>query len=338
MGPTCSIGPVKIEHMRHSEMWRVGGRPGSCENGAVTGAVAAVIAVVGPTAVGKSDVAVALARAVGGEVINADSMQLYQGMDIGTAKLTETERQGVPHHLLDIWPVTQRAAVAEYQRLARTAIDRLVAEGRPAILAGGSGLYVHATLDDFEFPGTDPELRAELEAQLAEVGPGAMHARLAAADPAAAAAILPSNGRRVVRALEVIELTGGRFTATLPGHRPHYPHTLRLGLTADRALLDERITRRVDVMWGRGLIDEVRALEQIGLREGVTASRALGYKQVLAFLRGEMSEQDAREQTVKETKRFARRQESWFRRDPHVRWLDQTGDRLYDAALELVRG
>ena len=303
----------------------------------MTGA-AAVIAVVGPTAVGKSDLAVALARAIGGEVINADSMQLYRGMDIGTAKLTEAERQGVLHHLLDIWPVTERAAVAEYQSLARATINRLVAEGRPAILVGGSGLYVHATLDDFEFPGTDPELRADLEAQLAEVGAGAMHARLSAADPAAAAAILPSNGRRIVRALEVIELTGGRFTATLPGHRPHYPRTLRLGLTAERAVLDERITRRVDVMWERGLIDEVRSLERVGLREGVTASRALGYKQVLAFLAGEISEQDAREQTVKETKRFVRRQESWFRRDPHVRWLDQTGEELYEAALELVQG
>jgi tRNA dimethylallyltransferase len=298
----------------------------------------AVIAVVGPTAVGKSDLAVALAHAVGGEVVNADSMQLYRGMDIGTAKLTEAERQGVPHHLLDIWPVTERAAVAEYQRLARATIDGLLARGRAAILVGGSGLYVHATLDDFEFPGTDPEVRAELEAQLAEVGPGALHARLAAADPGAAAAILPSNGRRIVRALEVIELTGGRFTATLPGHRPHYPHTLRLGLTADRALLDERITRRVDVMWERGLIDEVRALEQVGLREGVTASRALGYKQVLAYLAGDISEQDAREQTVRQTRRFARRQESWFRRDPHVHWLDQTGAGLYESALALVRG
>jgi tRNA dimethylallyltransferase len=302
----------------------------------VTGAVA-VIAVVGPTAVGKSDLAVSLARVTGGEVINADSMQLYRGMDIGTAKLTEAERQGVPHHLLDIWPVTQRAAVAEYQQLARAAIDRRVTEGRPAILVGGSGLYVHATLDDFEFPGTDPELRADLEAQLAEVGPGVLHDRLTAADPAAAAAILPSNGRRIVRALEVIELTGGRFTATLPGHRPHYPHTLRLGLTAERAVLDERITRRVDVMWERGLVDEVRALASVGLREGVTASRALGYKQVLAFLAGEISEQDARELTVKETKRFVRRQESWFRRDPHVRWLDQTGDGVLETALELVR-
>ena len=295
-----------------------------------------MLAVVGPTAVGKSDLAVTLARAVGGEVVNADSMQLYRGMDIGTAKLTDVERRGVPHHLLDIWPVTERAAVAEYQRLARAEIDRLLAAGRTPVLVGGSGLYVHATLDDFEFPGTDPEIRSALEADLADVGPGAMHARLAAVDPGAAASILPSNGRRIVRALEVVELTGGRFAATLPGHRPHYPHTLRLGLTADRAVLDERITRRVDVMWERGLVDEVRALERVGLRDGVTASRALGYKQVLAFLAGEASEEEAREQTVRETKRFARRQESWFRRDPHVHWLDQAGTDVVETALELL--
>jgi tRNA dimethylallyltransferase len=297
----------------------------------------AVIAIVGPTAVGKSDLAVALARAIGGEVVNADSMQVYRGMDIGTAKLTEAERQGVAHHLLDIWPVTERAAVAEYQRLARACVDQLIQSGRPAVLVGGSGLYVHATLDDFEFPGTDPQLRAELESQLAQEGPGAMHARLAILDPAAAAAILPSNGRRIVRALEVVALTGGRFAATLPGNRPHYPHSLRIGLTADRALLDDRISRRVDLMWERGLIDEVRALERVGLREGVTASRALGYKQVLACLAGEISEQEARAHTVKETKRFARRQESWFRRDRHVHWLDQTVADPLNAVLDLGR-
>jgi tRNA dimethylallyltransferase len=295
-----------------------------------------VIAVVGPTAVGKSDLAVALAHLVGGEVVNADSMQLYRGMDIGTAKLTEAERQGVAHHLLDIWPVTERAAVAEYQRLARAQIDRLRALGRPAILVGGSGLYVHATLDGFDFPGTDPGLRARLEAQLVEVGSGQMHLRLAAVDPGAAAAILPSNGRRIVRALEVIELTGAPFAAALPGHRPHYARTLRLGLTADRAVLDERIARRVDAMWERGLVDEVRALEAIGLRGGVTAGRALGYKQVLAFLAGEVSESEAREQTVRETKRFARRQESWFRRDPHVHWLGRGGSGLLESAVGLL--
>ena len=295
-----------------------------------------VIAVVGPTAVGKSDLGVALAHLVGGEVVNADSMQLYRGMDIGTAKLTEAERQGVPHHLLDVWPVTERAAVAQYQRLARAEIDRLRGLGRTAIVVGGSGLYVHATLDDFRFPGTDPELRAALEAQLAEVGPGAMHARLAGADPGAAAAILPSNGRRIVRALEVVELTGVPFAAALPGHQPHYARILRLGLTAPRPLLDERIAGRVDAMWERGLVAEVRELEKAGLRDGVTAARALGYKQVLAFLAGECSEQEAREQTVRETRRFARRQESWFRRDPHVRWLDSGTPELFELAASLL--
>jgi tRNA dimethylallyltransferase len=295
-----------------------------------------VIAVVGPTAVGKSELAVALARSLGGEVVNADSMQLYQGMDIGTAKLTEAERGGVPHHLLDIWPVAQRAAVADYQQLARAEIDRLLAVGRIPVLVGGSGLYVHAVLDDFAFPGTDPQVRAHLEEQLAEYGPGAMHERLAALDPAAAAAILPSNGRRIVRALEVITLTGGPFTASLPGHQPHYPQAVRIGLTADRAVLDERIARRVDQMWDRGLVGEVRDLEARGLREGVTASRALGYKQVLGFLGGQGPEQEARAQTVRETKRFARRQESWFRRDPHVHWLDSADPDLVAVAQALV--
>jgi tRNA dimethylallyltransferase len=296
----------------------------------------AVIAVVGPTAVGKSDLAVALAGALGGEVVNADSMQLYTGMDIGTAKLAGHERGGVAHHLLDLWPVTRRAAVAEYQAVARAEIDRLLGAGRVPVLVGGSGLYVHAVLDDFAFPGTDPQVRAGLEAQAEELGPGAMHARLAELDPVAAASILPSNGRRIVRALEVISLTGEPFTASLPGHDPHYPQAVRIGLTADRAVLDERITRRVDAMWERGLVDEVRALEARGLREGVTASRALGYKQVLAFLAGECSEQEAREQTVRETKRFARRQESWFRRDPHVRWLDADRPDLLAAAAAEV--
>ena len=303
-------------------------------------AEASLIALVGPTAVGKSDLAVRLARELGGEVVNADSMQLYRGMDIGTAKLTGAERGGVPHHLLDVWPVTRRAAVAEYQAMAREQLDRLAALGRPALIVGGSGLYVHATLDDFDFPGTDPVIRAELEAELELVGSGVMHAQLAAADPVAAAAILPSNGRRIVRALEVVRLTGAPFTASLPGHQPHYPHAVRIGLTADRAVLDERITRRVDVMWERGLVDEVRGLEAQGLREGVTASRALGYKQVLAFLAGEVSEDEAREQTVRETRRFARRQESWFRRDPHVRWLDASApdglERLAALSLQLV--
>ncbi|MFC9234674.1 tRNA (adenosine(37)-N6)-dimethylallyltransferase MiaA [Streptomyces decoyicus] len=279
-----------------------------------------VIAVVGPTAAGKSDLGVALAQHVGGEVINADSMQLYRGMDIGTAKLTPEEQQGVPHRLLDIWDVTRAASVAEYQRLARAEIDRLLAEGRTPVLVGGSGLYVRGAIDALDFPGTDPEVRARLEAELAELGSGALHARLAAADPEAARAILAGNGRRIVRALEVIEITGRPFTANLPGHEAVYD-TLQIGVDVERPELDERIARRVDRMWEAGLVDEVRRLEGEGLREGRTASRALGYQQVLAQLAGERTEQEARDETVRATKRFARRQDSWFRRDPRVHWL-----------------
>lgn len=227
-----------------------------------------VIAVVGPTAAGKSDLGVFLAQRLGGEVVNADSMQLYRGMDIGTAKLTPEERGGVPHHLLDVWDVTETASVAEYQRMARARIDALLAEGRWPILVGGSGLYVRGAVDNLEFPGTDPEVRARLEEELALRGPGALHARLAAADPDAARAILPSNGRRIVRALEVIEITGRPFTANLPGHDSVYD-TLQIGVDVARPELDERIARRVDRMWEAGLVEEVRALEAQGLREGV---------------------------------------------------------------------
>ncbi|MFJ9580570.1 tRNA (adenosine(37)-N6)-dimethylallyltransferase MiaA [Streptomyces sp. NPDC101191] len=279
-----------------------------------------VIAVVGPTAAGKSDLGVFLAQQLGGEVVNADSMQLYRGMDIGTAKLTVEERGGVPHHLLDIWDVTEAASVAEYQRLARAEIDRLLAEGRTPVLVGGSGLYVRGALDVMEFPGTDPGLRARLEAELEERGSGVLHARLAAADPEAARAILPSNGRRIVRALEVIEITGKPFTANLPGHDSVYD-TVQIGVDVARPELDERIATRVDRMWEAGLVDEVRTLEAQGLREGRTAARALGYQQVLAALAGECTEDEARAETVRATKRFARRQDSWFRRDPRVHWL-----------------
>ncbi|MFF9732042.1 tRNA (adenosine(37)-N6)-dimethylallyltransferase MiaA [Streptomyces albidoflavus] len=279
-----------------------------------------VIAVVGPTAAGKSDLGVFLAQHLGGEVVNADSMQLYRGMDIGTAKLTEAERGGVPHRLLDIWPVTETASVAEYQRLARAEIDRLLAEGRTPVLVGGSGLYVRGAVDHLDFPGTDPEVRARLEEELAGHGPGPLHTRLAAADPEAAAAILPSNGRRIVRALEVIEITGRPFTANLPRHDSVYD-TVQIGVDVARPELDARIADRVDRMWAAGLVDEVRALEAEGLREGRTASRALGYQQVLAALAGECTDQEARAETVRATKRFARRQDSWFRRDPRVHWL-----------------
>ncbi|MFC6067362.1 tRNA (adenosine(37)-N6)-dimethylallyltransferase MiaA [Streptomyces ochraceiscleroticus] len=301
-----------------------------------------VIAVVGPTAAGKSDLGVALARRFGGEVVNADSMQLYRGMDIGTAKLTQEERDGVPHHLLDIWDVTQAASVAEYQRLARAEIDRLLAQGRTAVLVGGSGLYVRGALDNLEFPGTDPEVRARLEAELDQEGSGVLHARLAAADPEAARAILPSNGRRIVRALEVIEITGRPFTANLPGpgdQREVYAGTVQIGVDVARPELDERITVRVDRMWEAGLVAEVRALEAQGLREGRTASRALGYQQVLAYLAGECTEDEARAETVRATKRFARRQDSWFRRDPRVHWLSgaaEVREELPERALALL--
>ncbi|WP_203662680.1 tRNA (adenosine(37)-N6)-dimethylallyltransferase MiaA [Actinocatenispora rupis] len=294
------------------------------------------VAVVGPTAVGKSALGVALARALSGEVVNADSMQLYRGMDIGTAKVTAAEAGGVPHHLLDIWPVTEPASVAAYQGLARAVLDRLLAAGRTPVLVGGSGLYVRAVLDAFEFPGTDPVLRAELEAELARVGPAALYERLAARDPAAAANILPSNGRRIVRALEVLALTGGPFAATLPeGAAPVYD-AVRIGLDCPPELLDERVAARVDRMWAAGFVEEVRTLAEQGLRAGRTASRALGYQQVLRFLDGELTEDTAREETVRATKRFVRRQRSWFRRDRQIVWLDATRPDLVDAALACI--
>jgi tRNA dimethylallyltransferase len=289
-----------------------------------------VITVVGPTAAGKSALSLALAHELGAEVVNADSMQLYRGMDIGTAKLTVAEREGVPHHLLDVWPVTMTAAVAEYQTLARAAIDRILARGRVPLLVGGSGLYVRAVLDELDFPGTDPAVRTRLEDELAEVGPVELHARLAGLDPAAAAAVLPTNGRRIVRALEVIELTGGPFRARLPAPQPHYPAHV-VGLDREPAELDERIAVRVNRMWAAGFVAEVEALAADGLRDGPTASRALGYAQVLAQFDGSLTPEEARERTVSTTRRFVRRQRSWFRRDPAVSWFDAGRPDLVDA-------
>jgi tRNA dimethylallyltransferase len=295
-----------------------------------------VIAVVGPTAAGKSALSVRLAQALDGEVINADSMQLYRGMNIGTAKLTVAERGGVPHHLLDIWDVTQAASVSEYQRLARRVIDEIRERGRTPILVGGSGLYVRAAIDRLEFPGTDPGLRARLEEELARLGAAALHERLAGLDPAAAAAILPGNGRRIVRALEVIELSGRPFSATLPEYDSIY-ETVQIGVELPRAELDRRVADRVGQMWRLGLVDEVRGLVAVGLREGRTASRALGYAQVLGFLDGEWSEAEAGALTIQATRRFIRRQESWFRRDPRIRWLPADGPDLVASALGEVR-
>jgi len=294
-----------------------------------------VIAVVGATATGKSGLAVKLARALDGEIVNADSMQLYQGMDIGTAKEPEAAWQGVRHHLLDIWPVTQTANVADYQKLARAAIEEIMARGRVPILVGGSGLYVRAALDDLDFPGTDPGTRARLEAELDRLGAAALHARLAALDPSAAGAILPGNGRRIVRALEVIEISGRPFTATMPAYRQCRP-AVQIGLTLPRPELDQRIAARVDRMWRAGLEAEVRSLVGQGLRDGKTASRALGYQQLLRYLDGEWTLEEARLETIKATRRFARRQESWFRRDPRVRWLDAASGTLLDDARAMI--
>jgi tRNA dimethylallyltransferase len=267
-------------------------------------------------------------------------MQLYRGMDIGTAKLTVAQRQGVPHHLLDIWDVGQTASVAEYQRLAREAIAAIHKRGLVPVLAGGSGLYVRAALDPLEFPGTDPRLRARLEAELAERGPAVLHARLARLDPVAAAAILPSNGRRIVRALEVIELSGKPFSAVLPEYESLYP-AVQIGLAVDRAELDRRIADRTAQMFAAGLVGEVAGLERAGLRAGRTASRALGYAQVLRFLDGEYPLEEALAQTILATRRFVRRQESWFRRDPRVTWLPagaaDAGDLLERALAKITR-
>ncbi|GIG86750.1 tRNA (adenosine(37)-N6)-dimethylallyltransferase MiaA [Plantactinospora endophytica] len=294
-----------------------------------------VVAVVGPTATGKSGLGVELARALDGEVVNADSMQLYRGMDIGTAKLSLAEQDGVPHHLLDIWAVTEPASVAAYQELARAAVDDILGRGRVPLLVGGSGLYVRAVLDEFEFPGTDPLVRARLEAELAASGPAPLYARLRAADPVAAENILPGNGRRIVRALEVIELTGAPFTASLPRPVPYYD-AVQLGVDRETAELDERIAVRVDRMWADGLVAETTALAARGLRDGRTAGRALGYQQVLRQLDGEISEPEARADTVRATRRFVRRQRSWFRRDPRIHWLDGARPDLVEAALALL--
>jgi tRNA dimethylallyltransferase len=294
-----------------------------------------VIAVVGATATGKSGLAIALARALGGEIVNADSMQLYQGMDIGTAKEPGAAWQDVPHHLLDIWPVTRTANVADYARLARAAIDDITARGRVPILVGGSGLYVRAALDDLDFPGTDDGIRARLEDELARLGPAALHARLAGLDPAAAAAILPSNGRRIVRALEVIEISGRPFAATMPGYEQARP-AVQIGLALPRPDLDQRIAARVDRMWQAGFETEVRQLLKAGLRHGKTACRALGYQQMLRHLDGELTLDEARLDTIKATKRFARRQESWFRRDPRVTWLNAGSTVGADPATRLL--
>jgi tRNA dimethylallyltransferase len=287
------------------------------------------IIICGATATGKSDLAVALAQEIGAEIVNADSMQVYQGMDIGTAKLSHAERGGITHHLLDVLTVKQDSTVAWYQELARKTIDEIHSRGRDAIIVGGTGLYIKAIVDDLNFPDTNPVIRSRLELEAIEQGPAALFQRLEKLDPAAALAIDRANTRRIIRALEVIEITGQPFTANLPREESsRYPAALHFGLSQDRESLDIRVSNRVDSMWDAGLISEVEALVDHGLREGVTAQKALGYAQVLQMLDGVLTSDQAREETKRVTRQYIRRQDTWFSRDSRLNWLGHYENRL----------
>ena len=299
------------------------------------------VVLVGPTAAGKSSLATALVRRYAAEgrraeVVNADSMLVYRGMDIGTAKPPAAERAEIRHHMVDLLDVDQSATVAEFQQLARAAIAECRARNVIPIVVGGSALYVRAIVDDFDFPGTDPAVRARLENEVLTQGVERLHQRLSDVDPIAATRILPGNARRVVRALEVIELTGRSFSAVLPERRYVLPDVVQIGLAVDRTTLDARIATRVDAMWAQGFVEEVRRLAAVGLRKSVTASRALGYRQVLRYLDGEISEEEARELTTIGTRKFARRQDSWFRKDGRIAWLAFNHPDLVDAAYLLA--
>jgi tRNA dimethylallyltransferase len=295
-----------------------------------------IVALVGATASGKSELALDLAERLGGEIVNTDAMAVYRGMDIGTAKQPVAERRGIEHHLLDVLDVVEPLTVAEFQGWARAAVAELRGRGRVPVLVGGSALYVRAVLDRFEFPGTDEEVRRRLEGELAAVGAEALHQRLAERDPVAAGNIRPDNGRRVVRALEVVELTGRPFSATLPTLEYADPATVQVGVDIDRPTLHERIERRVAAMFEAGFVDEVAGLLDRGLREGRTASTAIGYREVTAYLDGELSLDEARERTVVATRRFARRQDSWFRKDPRVVWVRYDDPGRVEQALAAV--
>jgi tRNA dimethylallyltransferase len=303
--------------------------------------VEVTIVLVGPTAAGKSSLAADLVRryaATGrlAEVVNADSMLVYRGMDIGTAKPTKLERTEIRHHMVNLLDVDQSATVAEFQQLARAAIADCSARSVIPIVVGGSALYVRAIVDDFEFPGTDPAVRARLENELLTQGAERLHQRLSDVDQVAATRILPGNARRIVRALEVIELTGRSFSAMLPERRYVLPDVVQIGLAADRPTLDARIAARVDAMWAAGFVEEVRRLAAAGLRGSLTASRALGYRQVLRYIDGEISEDEARDLTIVGTRKFARRQESWFRKDGRISWLPYDEPDLVSAVYALA--
>lgn len=299
------------------------------------------IAIVGPTGTGKSALGLELAVELGGEIVNADAMQLYRGMDIGTAKLAPEQRRGIPHHRLDVLDVTETATVAGYQHDAAADVEAIAARGALPIIVGGSMLYLQSLLDDWVFPATDPDVRTRWEARLAELGTAGLHAELSRRDPEAAAAILATDGRRIVRALEVLELTGRPFAASAPaiGAAPRW-NTLIIGLDWDTACLDERLEQRTAAMFDTGLVDEVRRLIDVGLRDGVTASRALGYAQVIAALDaggGAELLRQAREATFVGTRRYVRRQRSWFRRDHRIVWLDGASGDLSEAVLAAWR-
>ena len=281
-----------------------------------------LIIICGATATGKSDLAVALAKEIKAEIINADSMQLYKGMDIGTAKLTLTERDGVPHHLIDLLEIKEEANVSWYQNLARNKIDELTAAGKSVVVVGGTGLYIKEILDELNFPDTDPKIRQQITDEADKLGNDVMHQRLAKLDPAAAVAIPKENIRRVIRALEVIEITGKPFTANLPRQESsRYPTAKQFGLVLDRQNLDERIDKRVEDMWDKGFAREVSLLMTKGLEEATTAKMALGYKQIMDYLNGESTEEFAKEETKRVSRAYARRQETWFSRDERINWL-----------------
>ncbi|MGW4243917.1 tRNA (adenosine(37)-N6)-dimethylallyltransferase MiaA [Nocardia sp. NPDC004722] len=294
------------------------------------------IAVVGPTATGKSDLALDLAQRLDGEIVNIDAMQLYRGMDIGTAKLPVPERRGIPHHQFDVLDVTETATVAAYQSAARADVEAILARGHTPVIVGGSMMYVQALLDDWDFPATDPEIRAKWETVLADRGTVAVHEALKQADPVAAATILPTDGRRMVRALEVVELTGKPFAASAPQIGEPRWGTVIIGVDRDTAELDNRIESRTAKMFESGLVEETERLIAQGLRHGQTARRAIGYAQVLDFLDNEYDLNEAQERTFIGTRRYVRRQRSWFRRDQRVRWVDGADPALADTALALV--
>jgi tRNA dimethylallyltransferase len=303
---------------------------------------AQLIAIVGSTGTGKSELAISIAEALreegsGSEIVNSDAMQLYKGMDIGTAKLPLAERRGIEHHLIDVLDVMQESTAAEYQKIARAKILEIQSRGAIPILVGGSMLYVAAVLNNFEFPVRDKDLRAQLEQELLEAGPAAMHQKLAELDASAASRIDPENGRRIVRALEIVTLTGEPFAAALPDEIESWQEVLEIGLRMDRELLVARLAERVRGMWDTGIVDETEVLISKGLRESVTAGYAIGYAQALSQLDGELSQDQAIESTTKLTQKYARRQMSWFKRDPRINWLDALDPEVTNLAIALVR-